>query len=854
MEDPDLHLTKRRRTETLTPSPPSSPGKGKAEVAAASSPPASKGKEKVENDGAASSPPPITEKGKEKIEDGGGDAEEVCGICLLEGGRAVRGRIDSCDHLFCFVCIMEWAKIESRCPMCKGRFAMIYRPQVPGVFPCERVVVVPHRNQVYHPLGNESTALSDPYTHTSCNTCNSSANENLLLLCDLCDAAAHTYCVGLGSTVPEGDWYCSDCTISREEHRKTQSEVDSCNQYSPVRMSQPPPVRMSQPSVLPSGVASNSSQSFSTFSTLQARVEQREDEISFRNTSHTTHQPVMLNKESSPSVATTDRNTRSSTHPPDGIASRPTVSIFEIVSEEPRNGNRLPTRRTLLLQTSPTVSVVENNPSSRPGVDNGTRTLGRCRNLQGRIRELRENWNALRAGSASFSLSSSKGSGTTCNPKLKKNVTRPSMSGLSDSTSVNNVQSTSDANASSEKHNCRGPKDVNRAWKMMEIAKSIPTKRSAKSIPCDNSNRNRSGSSGTHNVQSSSLISKGNISSHKEAGKCQPQNIEKPESITKMKDVQRTCSPSGNNFLSGHSESAQHPKRSTICSPCVKRCASNGAENLQSSSFISKDDISAHKVVGKCQSQTVEKQKSDTKMEVQKICRASENSLISGYSESTSTKQNKSLLKDDDCNGKEETTGQLLLRRAPASFDKRSTQVYPGSSASSLPEASCLSSAKCIEFECSKVEPRKRIDGEWIDDNGSSIRRASSLKSNNTESIDVNSVGRSRTANNNDKEEVQSLVKLNLKLLSRNWKLDNEQFKEIARASTHTILAACGFDVRSKLKTSFSSSSSICQHTKEIKLVRKSSLMPDSCRECFYTFVKNVVDSVLTEKIQPKSS
>lgn len=32
-----------------------------------------------------------------------------------------------------------------------------------------------------------------------------------MLLCDLCDSPAHTYCVGLGRVVPDGNWYCDGC-------------------------------------------------------------------------------------------------------------------------------------------------------------------------------------------------------------------------------------------------------------------------------------------------------------------------------------------------------------------------------------------------------------------------------------------------------------------------------------------------------------------------------------------------------------------------------------------------------------------------------------------------------------------
>ncbi|XP_058106820.1 uncharacterized protein LOC131250548 [Magnolia sinica] len=64
--------------------------------------------------------------------------------------------------------------------------------------------------EVYHHLGNGTVGPYDPYAQTLCTECQSSKDENLLLLYDLCDSVAHTYCVGLGVTVPEGDWYCHD--------------------------------------------------------------------------------------------------------------------------------------------------------------------------------------------------------------------------------------------------------------------------------------------------------------------------------------------------------------------------------------------------------------------------------------------------------------------------------------------------------------------------------------------------------------------------------------------------------------------------------------------------------------------
>lgn len=73
---------------------------------------------------------------------------QVCGICLTEE-EVERGKLDCCDHYFCFGCIMEWSKVESRCPTCKQRFVTIVRPPVPGVLRSRpRTFRIPLRNQV----------------------------------------------------------------------------------------------------------------------------------------------------------------------------------------------------------------------------------------------------------------------------------------------------------------------------------------------------------------------------------------------------------------------------------------------------------------------------------------------------------------------------------------------------------------------------------------------------------------------------------------------------------------------------------------------------------------------------------
>jgi hypothetical protein len=43
----------------------------------------------------------------------------------------MHGRLDSCAHLFCLPCITKWAKVETRCPLCKTRFNFI-QPEILG--------------------------------------------------------------------------------------------------------------------------------------------------------------------------------------------------------------------------------------------------------------------------------------------------------------------------------------------------------------------------------------------------------------------------------------------------------------------------------------------------------------------------------------------------------------------------------------------------------------------------------------------------------------------------------------------------------------------------------------------------
>jgi len=50
-------------------------------------------------------------------------AEEQCSICLERIEN--KSHTDSCNHLFCFTCILEWSKVKPQCPQCRKSFKKI---------------------------------------------------------------------------------------------------------------------------------------------------------------------------------------------------------------------------------------------------------------------------------------------------------------------------------------------------------------------------------------------------------------------------------------------------------------------------------------------------------------------------------------------------------------------------------------------------------------------------------------------------------------------------------------------------------------------------------------------------------
>ncbi|KAI8019580.1 PHD and RING finger domain-containing protein 1 [Camellia lanceoleosa] len=607
---------------------------------------------------------------------------QCCGICLSEDGMvAIRGKIDSCDHYFCFVCIMEWAKVESRCPMCKRRFSSIRRPPRDGVFLAERVVNVPVRDQIYHCFGNATVGPSDPYSEVRCTVCDSARDESLLLLCDLCDSAVHTYCVGLGATVPEGDWFCQDCTVSKAEHKKSETDTDCDSQMSSINFQKAPLA---------------------------------ESHVSIRD----------IVRESS---------SRELERPPTAVLPHPT-SLADSTTEQ---GSR----------TQPSIAPT--------ATDSGARTLRRCRNVQGRIQTLRENWNAFRSGSLSFTSSSVDSSGNT-NQRHSGGAILSDRSGQTHSTPCSSQHLVAQKGSSSDTIPNRSSYNVEKAWKMMDVAKRAHERASVV------------------NQASKHTLSK--VNTPIEKAKASSSLLPSCRKPVGTKDLSNTVLQKQGN---DRPQIGVKQEQSIVT---TKRILKFGETSLSAQSPRDHDLPSSRKA--------------QTSVQVD-VCYRNGGKL---------PQENLPAVSSNVFNERDRSACLIT------------TPAWPVTATS---KASC---AKPDIVSSSKM----RLPNEKA-------------------TVDKSCAGSKSRRDDDAKSEIQSLVKLNLKLLTRDRKLGVDAFKEIARHATHSILAACGLEHPKPGVHSFPSSA--CCHTNQAQQPRMSTLMPSTCRECFYVFVKDVVNAIMVEKI-----
>lgn len=133
------------------------------------------------------------------------DLLEKCPICLHAFREQEIGTPSVCEHSFCAPCIEEWSSNVQTCPIDRKPFTniRIRSRYTDGVFIRETAVKTK----------TSDDKVNEDFTH--CEICNRSDREDIMLLCDGCDAGYHMDCLMPPLTeIPEGSWYCDNCFAS----------------------------------------------------------------------------------------------------------------------------------------------------------------------------------------------------------------------------------------------------------------------------------------------------------------------------------------------------------------------------------------------------------------------------------------------------------------------------------------------------------------------------------------------------------------------------------------------------------------------------------------------------------------
>ena len=146
-------------------------------------------------------------------------SQNSCMICVEPIiDKTLRGKLP-CDHSeFCWSCILDWARITNKCPLCNSRFSIL--KQCSGdsslVF---NIISVSDKDQA------KECDLGD--LEIVCENCRNGEDEDQLLLCDSCDRGYHIYCIGLAHIPELESWFCVRCIRKQSKTiQKTQKEAE----------------------------------------------------------------------------------------------------------------------------------------------------------------------------------------------------------------------------------------------------------------------------------------------------------------------------------------------------------------------------------------------------------------------------------------------------------------------------------------------------------------------------------------------------------------------------------------------------------------------------------------------------
>ncbi|KAK1981639.1 hypothetical protein LZ30DRAFT_592269 [Colletotrichum cereale] len=146
-----------------------------------------------------------------------------------------------CNHVVHDQCIRSWAKNSNTCPICRTPFNEVSLSSELNGPPVDSYAVQDKKQEQEFDIHrwleeNPENEVSEP--SPACPICESSDHEEVLLLCDGCNAAYHTHCIGL-SGVPQTEyWYCFECAENNAGRSSSSETSDVEVQVQPQPITQ----------------------------------------------------------------------------------------------------------------------------------------------------------------------------------------------------------------------------------------------------------------------------------------------------------------------------------------------------------------------------------------------------------------------------------------------------------------------------------------------------------------------------------------------------------------------------------------------------------------------------------------
>lgn len=150
----------------------------------------------------------------------------ACAICLEALSSALPAAAPKpCQHRFHPPCLATWTAAAARtanaapsCPQCRTPYLTVcHYAEAENDTPVRVEAVELNAGESDEgsddqDAGYEDAAAGEEDEEDTCQVCGTGVSPALLLLCDGCDAAWHTFCLSPPlADVPEGDWFCRPC-------------------------------------------------------------------------------------------------------------------------------------------------------------------------------------------------------------------------------------------------------------------------------------------------------------------------------------------------------------------------------------------------------------------------------------------------------------------------------------------------------------------------------------------------------------------------------------------------------------------------------------------------------------------